>query len=204
MAAGDIAGSLVSAGTAAATGNYVSAGLSVLGIGAQLLGGNEQANIQKQISAASKDKVIQEGLINDQKQQAMELSARRSQIKIIRNTQRARAMGQQAAVSQGAQFGSGYQGGQAQAQNQGAFNLLGVNNNLEIGENIFAINKNITADNAKIAGLGGDMADAQSLGNIGSMLSKSADPLSRLSGQLYPSAQPIAPTLGLDGLSAIR
>jgi hypothetical protein len=182
-----IAGSLVSAGTAAATGNYVSAGLSLLGLGISLFGGNEEAEARKKMAAVSQEKFQHEQEINDQREIQMQMSSRRQSLEIIRNTQRARAMGLQAAVSQGASKGSGYAGGQGEEASRGFFNLQGINQNLEIGENIFGINKLITQNNMKLSQLQTEVSEAQGTQSIGAGISKSADPLGRLSGQIFSS-----------------
>lgn len=178
---------LVSAGVSAATGNYVSAGLSLVGVGLSLFGGNEQANIAKQEAQVSQDEIAQEQKVNDQRQQAMELSAHRQQLEIVRNTQRQRALGLASATSKGAQYGSGMPGGQADTTNQGVFAFQGVSQNLQIGENIFGLDKLISGDKSQMSALQGQMAEAGNYAAYGAAVSKSADPLGRLSGQLFAS-----------------
>lgn len=178
-------GGVASVGMSAATGNYVSAGLSLLGLGVSLLGGNQQAEDAKRAADLSMQNAQLEGDINEQKHTQMVVSSRRQQLEIIRNTQRARAMGLQASVTQGAQFGSGISGGQAEDQAMGFYNLKGVNNNVEIGENIFALNRKISANKIGISQAQSDMAADAGLAAVGGAISKSADPLGRLSGQLF-------------------
>lgn len=79
-----------------------------------------------------------------QRRQAMEMDARRRQTEIIRNQQRARSLGLAAATSQGASRGTGLQGGYGQISGQTGTDILGVQQNLQIGRNIFDINANIT------------------------------------------------------------
>lgn len=187
MAGTDVTSGLLSAGVSAATGNYVSAALSLVGTGLSIFGGDKQADIQQQIAKVSQDKIVQEGLENDQKQKAMELSSRRQQLEVIRNTQRARAMGLQASVSQGAQYGSGISGGLAQENARGGTNLLGIQQNTDIATNIFGLDRKISADNSQMVSLQGQLADAGKYGQWGAALTKSADPLGRLSGQMFAS-----------------
>src|SRR5258706_2000925 len=109
-------------------------GIGAIGLGLQIFGGAKQASdtsalAQKSYAINSQITGL-EGQVNDQRRQAMELSARRQQLEIFRNTQRARAQGLAAATNQGAQFGSGLAGGQAQATDEGLFNIAGVNQNL--------------------------------------------------------------------------
>lgn len=180
-----ISDSLVTAGVSAATGNYVGAGLSLVGAGISLFGGISQAEDAQKLTELSQQKIQQEGQIENQKHNAMRLSARRQQLEIMRNTQRARSMGLQASVNQGAQFGSGAAGGQAQEQAMGFYNLKGVNQNLEIGENIFGINKNISRINSQMTSIQGDMSTSAGISAIGGGISKSADSFGRLAGQAY-------------------
>jgi hypothetical protein len=83
----------------------------------------------------------------------MEVDARRQQLEIIRNQQRGRALGLTTATAQGAQRGSGLQGGYGQISGQTGVNLLGVQQNLQAGRNIFDANSNITDLNSQMADL---------------------------------------------------
>lgn len=82
--------------------------------------------------------------IEGQRMIAMETAARRDQLEIFRQQQRARATGLVAATAQGAQGGSGLQGAYGQISGQTGVNLLGVLQNLEIGRNIFGLNEGIS------------------------------------------------------------
>lgn len=135
----------------------------------------------ERLSQLEKQQAGLEKQINAQKQNQMALNSRRSLLEIARNTQRMRAQAVQAGVSQGAQFGSGLQGGLAQIQAQGAYSSLGVNQNLEIGQKIFGLNDAISdvkmqmsdvrtslADNQGWASLGGSiMSNAGTIGSLG-------------------------------------
>lgn len=182
-----ISSQLLGFGSAAATGNYVAAGVDLVGLGVSLFGGAKQASDAKQASLISGNINRLEGQVNDQREQAMQLSARRQQLEIIRNTQRARSMGLQAAVSQGAQFGSGYSGGQAQELGMGSFNLQGVNQNLQSGENIFSINRDISKSKLALSQVQGQAATDAGISAIGGSIMKAGDPLGRLAGQFYSS-----------------
>lgn len=91
--------------------------------------------------------------IEAQKRQAMEVDARRQQLEIIRGQQRARALGLTNATAQGAGKGSGLQGGYGQISGQSGVNLLGVQQALQTGENIFGSNAAITDYNSQMAQL---------------------------------------------------
>lgn len=165
-------GSLVGIGASAATGNYAGAALSAVGLGISMFGGSEQSRIAKEQAEVSADIARQEKGINAEKQKAMEISGRRTQLEIMRNTQRARALAENTATAQGAQFGSGLQGGLAQVQNQGLFNLTGVNSSLTIGRAIAGYNDAISDDKIKLASLGGDASEAQGYQSLGGSIIK--------------------------------
>ena len=82
--------------------------------------------------------------IESQKRSAMELSAKPQQLEIIRNQQRARSLGLTTATAQGAAQGSGLQGAYGQISGQTGVNILGVQQNLEVGRNIFDLNRTIS------------------------------------------------------------
>lgn len=158
----------------------VSAGLQVVGIGLSIFGGLEQAKVAKEQAKVSSHIGEMELGINESKREAMELNARRQQMEIFRNTQRARAQATNAAVNQGANLGSGLQGGLADVANQGLFNLFGVNAALQTGEKIASYNDAISQDKIQLAKLGGDAADAQMWTSLGGALVKSGPTIGQL------------------------
>lgn len=172
--------SLAGVGVSAATGNYIGAAVQGIGLATSIFGGmsasahaKEAYNIQSTIAGY-------ESQVEDQRHTAMQLAGRRQQMEILRNNQRARAMSTQAAVTQGASLGSGYAGGQAQVQDQSLFNLAGVNQNLEIGDKIFGLNKQISQQKLALSKVQGQMATDQGVSSFGGSLMKAGDPLSRL------------------------
>lgn len=92
----------------------------------------------------NKDIFAKQQGVEEQRFGAMELDARRRQLEVIRNQQRARSIGLTTATAQGARQGSGLQGGYAQASGQAGVNLSGIQQNLEIGRNIFGLNSDIS------------------------------------------------------------
>lgn len=110
---------------------------------------------QQSVDASNKSYGINQGIIQNeqlvegQKAQAMELDARRQQLEVIRNQQRGRALALTNATAQGASKGSGLQGGYGQVSGQSGVNALGIQQNLEIGRNIFGLNTGIS--NSRIA-----------------------------------------------------
>lgn len=142
----------------------ITVGIQAVGLGMKLFGAfsgassssqfaDQTAQYAQQMNAQEQQKFGLEKQVNQQRQAAMELSARRQQLEIFRNNQRARAMGLNASVSQGAQYGSGMPGGLASIDAQSRINNQGVNQNLEIGRNIFGLNNSITDINATESGI---------------------------------------------------
>src|SRR6266576_3109238 len=134
----------------------VSFGLSVVGFGLQAFGAFGAASKAREAAQINMGIAADEQQINAQKQQAMQLSARRMQLENLRNNQRLRAQATNAATNQGAQFGSGLPGGLSQIQGQSAFNMQGVNQNLEIGQNIFGITSDISQKKMQLANVQGE------------------------------------------------
>ena len=133
---------------------------------------------------ASKDaKNAQQQILQQQQQQEalrqkqMELEARRRTLQQIRQAHVARATALTAATNQGAGFGSGLQGGYGQISGQANTNLLGINQNLELGRQNFSLNAGITQSRM-------DLSNAQSSAALGSSLSS-------LGGQLVTNASTI-------------
>lgn len=100
-------------------------------------GARQQANAQKQIA---QDEMKQ----NQLRQQGMELDARRKQLEVLRNAQRARAMGLTAATGQGAQYGSGLQGGYGQISGDASTSLTGIQQGLDLGRQNFQLSNDIS------------------------------------------------------------
>lgn len=146
----------------------------------QIFGGVSSAQNAKAQAKVSQDEATQEQGINDAKQQAMELQGRRTQLENVRNNQRARAMAVQSATTQGAQFGSGLQGGLAQIQDQSLFNMQGVNDALQTGRQIAGFNQNITNDKLQMAQLGGQAATDQGISSLGGALLKAGPTIGQL------------------------
>lgn len=157
----------------------------------QIFGGLGQASAAKASAMASQQVAQLEMKVNDQRRQAMELSANRQQLEIYRNNQRLRAQATQAAVSQGASRGSGLQGGLAQVNDQSMWNGLGVNQNLEIGRNIFGLNDRISQQKALISGYQSQAATSAGISNLGSAVMGSAKFGSALYGYATAPQGPI-------------
>lgn len=175
-------GDLAGVGIGVATGNYVGAAVSAVGLGMNILGGSQQSEIAHQTAEASSDAARQEMGINAEKQRAMEIAGRRQQLEIIRNGQRARALAENNATNQGAQFGSGLAGGLAQISADTNYNMAGVDLGLMSGRTIAGFNDKISQDKIKIAQLGGDAASAAGLQSLGGSVLKAGPTIGSLMG----------------------
>lgn len=152
----------------------ISIGLGVVGLGLQLFGGGQSAALSAQNAKLSQGIAADEQGVNAQKYQQMQLEARRSTLQTFRNAQRARAQGVASATNQGAAQGSGLQGATAQNTDQATFGALGINQNLQIGTNIFGINSDISSKRIAQAGIQGQQATDQGLMSLGQGIVKAA------------------------------
>lgn len=159
----------------------ISLTLGIVGLGTSLFGGLMGASDASKAADINQDIAHQEIGINAQKKQQMILDSRRQQLENIRNVQKARSLGLTNAVSSGSQFGTGLQGGQAQATDQGVTNALGFSQNLEIGKNIFALDDKIDQDKAQLSSVQSDQAMWGAVAGVGNSISKS----SSLFGNLF-------------------
>src|SRR5882672_3742875 len=143
---------LLSAGMGAATGNPIAIASGVLGLGMSIFGGVKQSQAAQQMAAAKQQIAGLETQQDTVRRSAMELSAKRQQMEVLRNAQRARSLALNNATSQGAQFGSGLQGGYGQVQGAASWNNLGITQNLDLGEQMFSLNQHINEQKMNIAG----------------------------------------------------
>lgn len=151
----------------------ISLGLGVIGLGMQLFGSSASAGVSRQMANVSSGIAADEQQINAQKLQQTQLQARRMQLENMRNVQRLRAQATASAVNQGANFGSGLSGGLGQITSQGTSNALGINQNLQIAQNVFGINNDISGKRMQMAQLQGQMASDQGIASLGQSIMKS-------------------------------
>jgi hypothetical protein len=152
-----------------------------VGLAASAAGTAMSMEASSKAASVSQDMAQQEQGIEAQRKQAMELDARRKQLEIVRQAQRTRAMALSSATNQGAQFGSGLQGGYGQISGEAGTNMLGVQQNLQIGENIFGYNSQISQDKMSMAQAQGFGAIGQGISSLGGAAIKSLGPINSLS-----------------------
>lgn len=167
-------------------------GMQLFGAGGALSGGLSAADLASQESQVSQQITGLQQQENNQRQLAMQISARRQQTEMTRKAQLASSQGLASGVNQGAQFSSSVQAGQQQATSEGDYNLQGSNQNLEIGNQLFGIQNQITGKQIQMSGLQGQQASAQGqaaifsgIGSIGGSLANSAGPLGNILGNWF-------------------
>lgn len=186
--AGGALSGLITAGLGAASGNPLAIASGVIGIGMSIFGGSGQAEAAKQ-AAAAKQRIAGLEMQQDAvRRQAMELSANRQQMEVLRNAQRARSLALNNATSQGAQFGSGLQGGYGQISGAAGWNNLGITQNLNLGEQMFDLNSQINQQKQNIASSESSSATYGGIKSIGNTLSGSFGPIKNLSQQFSGSS----------------
>lgn len=158
----------------------IEGGFGAFGLAGSIYGSLEQSQGAKAKYAAEKQIAGLEMQADEQRRQAMELSARRQQLQTVRTAQQARAMALSSAVGQGAQFSSSAAAGQAQTSSQAAYANLGVSQNLQFGEQMFNINEQIDAQKIAESEAESKMASGAGLSSMFGAFGKSAQGLSSL------------------------
>lgn len=147
--------------------------ITAVGTGMQIYGANKAADAQKQEIEAQRQ-------IEEQRKRQMELEARRKQLEIVRQQQRARSAALTTTTAQGASFGSGLGGSYGQISGVSNFNAMGVQQNLEIGRNIFGLNSNISDARMAYADAQSLQATGQGISSLGNALFKNIGPISSM------------------------
>lgn len=166
----------------------LSLALGSIGLGLQIFGGFGAAHNAKQASYYNKQIAAEEMKLNQVKQQKMELEGRRMQLESVRNNQKARALAEASAVNQGAQFGSGLQGGLGEIQGNTLTNMEGVNFGLQFGRQMAGINDTISGYKQQLADVQSEQAANQGLMSLGGSLMKAGPlvgPLGQGFGNLF-------------------
>jgi hypothetical protein len=158
----------------------IGAGFGLLGLGIEAFGAFDQYEGAQKAAQASEQIAGLEGQVNEQRRLAMQITGRRQQMEIIRQGQRASAQATAAATNQGAQFGSGLAGGLAQVAGQAGSNLLGENQQLAVGNEIFNLDAKISQQRILQAQAQGQQATGQGISSIGGVLLKAAPILAGL------------------------
>lgn len=173
-------GNLFSAGMSFATGNPIGAAAGIAGLGLSIFGGIQKSQAADATYAAQSQITRLEQQQDAVRRKAMEVSARRQQIEALRNQQRAQSLALNNATSQGAQFGSGLQGGYGQIAGQTNWNLSGIGQNLASGGQMFDLNSQIGDQKLAMARAGSMSATATGMSSLGGSLLGSVQSLGKL------------------------
>lgn len=159
-------------------------GLAAGGLLLSLMGSMKSSTAASGYYDTQKNIAGLEGQVNDQRKAAMEVDARRRQLEVVRNNQRARAMALTSATNQGAAYGesSGLQGAYGGIGGQSETNLLGVNQNLEIGRNIFGLDTKISQQRIAASGFQSQQNQGQGLSSLGNSIMGSAGTVGKIGG----------------------
>jgi hypothetical protein len=157
----------------------VGAGIGLAGLGIEALGTMEQSSAAKDVTQADINIAGIQQKENAQRQLAMQINARRQQTQQIRDAQLKQSQGLASATSQGAQFGSGLSGGQAQIAGQANYNLQGINQNLQIGNTLFDLSNQQSQQQIAKFQAQSAQASASGLSSIGGDLLKAAPMLAQ-------------------------
>lgn len=136
-----------------------------------LAGAGISAYSASQSASASGDIAALQMQILEQQKLQMKLEHQRRKNETLRSMQRARAISLSTAVSQGAQMGTALMGAYGQVSGQGNNQLRALNQNLEIGKNIFNLNQQISEKKMDIADYQGMAAIGQGVSAFGGFVS---------------------------------
>ncbi len=155
--------------------------IAAAGVGLTAYGGMQQSKIAKQQAGVSQQQFAEQQKQDEMRRQAMELDARRKTLETVRNQQRARSAALAAASNQGAAAGSGLQGGYGQISGATNTGLLGISQNLELGNQMFDSNSFMSTLQQRNAALGGQMATAKGWSSLGGSIFQASGQIGALS-----------------------
>lgn len=155
-------------------------GLSAAGTYMSVSGASAAASANQQIAAAQ----MQQSAVQ---QKAATLDAKRRTLEDIRNAQKARSVALSNATTQNAQMGSGVEGGFGQVSGQLGTNLVGVQQNLELGRQYASLNDAISMQRMNLASAQSQSAFGSGLQSFGGTLISVMQPASRLGQSFFPS-----------------
>lgn len=153
---------------------------AILGLGLSIFGAFEGHKASEAYNQAQQQQIGAEQKIEQQRYEMAQRKHERDQLEIVRTNQRARAMGLEAAVTQGANSGSAIAGAYGQFSGASGTNMLAENQSFQAGTETFRLNSQISGARLGMANAQQDMQTAQGLSSLGSSLFSSSQPLSRV------------------------
>lgn len=159
----------------------ISTAVAVAGVGFSAYGSYKQYKSSKDMAKANAAIAAEEAEQEAIRRRAAELDAKRRQLELVRNQQRARSLALSNATSQGASQGSGLQGGYGQIAGDTGVNLLGITQNQGLSNQIFDSNMQISQQRQLLAKYQGDAAFGQGLSSLGGALLNNMGTINSLS-----------------------
>lgn len=152
------------------------------GIGLSIAGYSQSKDAAAQMAAYQQTIIAEQQKQEKIRMQAMELDSRRKTVEAVRQQQRARSLALAAAVNQGANQSSGLQSGYGQIQGQSAWNISGIQQQVQFGRQIFASNERLSKARMGYAGAQSDYMTGQGLSSLGGSLVSNASTLGNIFG----------------------
>lgn len=158
--------------------------IAVAGLGLSAVGAYQQYSGMKEQQKTQSEIIGQQRNIEAERKKQMELDATRRRRELVRQMIAQQAQASAVMTAQGATGpGSSAVGGvYGSVMNQGQRQILGVNQNLEIGRNIFDANENIYQAQRRSASAGSDVAFGNMLSSFGGALVKNASVIGKVGG----------------------
>lgn len=157
-------------------------GLVAVGVGLAGVGALTQVEAARRAEQHQKAIIEAEMRAEERRRRAMELEARRRSLEILRVQQRARSTALAVATNQGMAYGSALPGAYGQISGQSGVNMLGVSQNLQLGQQMFDINAGISQNRIGMASAQSQMMTGGALSSLGGTLISVMPQISRLSG----------------------
>jgi hypothetical protein len=146
------------------------AAIAAIGVGIAGYGAYQSSSSASQSNALQAQSVaIQQEQLALQKK-SMELDARRRRRDIIRQNVAARSAALATTVAQGAQFGSALPGAYGGIEGRTGTNLLGIDQNLEIGRDMFGLKSRGAEVSGQIANANSNAASGAAMTSLGGAL----------------------------------
>jgi hypothetical protein len=157
------------------------AAAAVVGTGLKIAGAIAGSKAAKAQARAAAEIARLEAEVEKQRFQAMKLDSRRRMLQEFRKAQQARSLVLATAQAQGVGRGSSVvPGALSGIMGESGTNILALGQNLEIGENVFALNQKISQQKQAYAKYGGKLAEAQAIGSVGSAITNSLGSIGKL------------------------
>lgn len=154
-----------------------------VGLGMSIYGGMQSSSAASQYNQSQIAQMQTEQKMESLRESHMELSASRMRIENAREVNRQSSVALANATMQGAGTGSassGLAGGLGQVRSSGAWNELGINQNLEFGHQMFGLNRQKLGEQMQGAYAQQDMQTGQAWQQMGSSLMGASSTFGRL------------------------